>query len=598
MCGIFAYYGSKNNASQIVLDGLKRLDYRGYDSWGIATIQQQETSNKKQAIIIEKKTGQVPNTLHKSLYLTSSICIGHTRWATTGEVNDINAHPHFATDKSFALAQNGIVENYQELKASLIKKGYRFISQTDTEVITRLIEEKQKRTTDLKEAVMLAFEELEGRNTIILVSRDNQIIAARNGSPLVIGVNSNTHDLFLSSDTLSFASEADTMAIVDNGQLVHLNGSLKLYNIVKRKEVTYSLSPINFTNSKIDKAGYDHFMLKEIFEAPFVLQQLTKQNPQKYQTLAKVIRNAKNVYTIGSGGAGVAASQVAFYLRAIGKIKAVSLIGADAVEYENLFTKDDLIIAISQSGETADVLEVLEPAKKKGVTIASFVNMPGSMITRLSDFHFMSDSGPEVCVMSTKTFDAQIAFGYLLAKTIVGQEKEARKNLTQLAKTIHTYLYTAKTQQQLKKIAKLLTKKHDVFLLGKYQNFHIIREGMVKIVEAAYKHGHALPSGDLKHYVITLMEPGVAAIVVMSNDKTKKDVLNAIDEIRLRGAEVIAIAPENNNHFDHLLKVPDTGETSAIMNLIPLQLIAYYMAVFLGNNVDKPRNIAKSVTVK
>jgi glucosamine--fructose-6-phosphate aminotransferase (isomerizing) len=311
-----------------------------------------------------------------------------------------------------------------------------------------------------------------------------------------------------------------------------------------------------------------------------------------------VIKKTKNVYTIGSGGAGVAASQVAFYLRNIGKVKAISLIGADAVEFGDLFTKDDLIIAISQSGETADVLEVLELAKKKGVKIASFVNMPGSMITRMSDYKFMSESGPEICVMSTKTFDTQVSFGYLLAKTIIGEGDDARGKLNALAISIYTYLKNDKNHKNLKKIAKILTTKHDVFLLAKYQNFHIIREGMVKIIEASYKHGHALPSGDLKHYVITLMEPGVAVIAVTSNDKTKTDVMNAVDEVRLRGAEVFGISPEPHKNFDYYIPVPDTGETSAMMNLIPLQLIGYYMAVELGNNIDKPRNIAKSVTVK
>ena len=598
MCGIFGYVGKQRNASEIVLNGLKRLDYRGYDSWGIAAIVENGKLHKE--ILLEKKAGKISD-VNKNFQLarfSSHFAIGHTRWATTGKVSDVNAHPHYATDKSFALAQNGIVENYQELKEKLLEKGYTFISETDTEVIVRLIEDKRKIAKNIQEAVSLAFKELAGRNTIILVTKDEEVIAARNGSPLVLGINLKNNDIFFSSDTLSFAAEAIKMLVIDNGQMVHFDGQLKLYDIATGKEVAQHLEEIGFTTSKVDKEGYPHFMLKEINEAPFVLQQLIKQPPQNYTQLAQVIKKVKNVYTIGSGGAGVAAAQVAFYLRQIGKIKAVSLIGADASEYEDLFTKDDVIIAISQSGETADVLEVLEPAKKKGVKIASFVNMPGSMITRLSDYPFMSESGPEICVMSTKTFDAQVAFGYLLAKTIAGQADDARKQLKQLAVAIDVYLKNEKNHTLLKTIAQQLSQKHDVFLLGKYQNFHIIREGMVKIIEASYKHGHALPSGDLKHYVITLMEPGVSVIAVTSNDKTKSDVINAVDEVRLRGAEVIGIAPFAYKNFDQYIPVPDTGETSALMHLIPLQLIAYYMAITLGNNVDKPRNIAKSVTVK
>lgn len=591
MCGIFAYVGKKTNAGEIVVEGLKRLDYRGYDSWGVAVCSDGE-------VTVEKNIGKISD-VHDLPLPKSTHAIAHTRWATTGSVTQKNAHPHFSTDHSFALAQNGIVENYQALKQNLIQKGYRFVSETDTEVIVRLIEEELKQTKDLRKAVSKAFAQLTGRNTIILLTNDDQIIACRNGSPLVIGFNPQTNDYFVSSDTLSFAPMASKMIVVENGQMLHLNGGLKLYDSQTGEEVSYTLEDIGFTSSSVDKEGYDHFMLKEINEAPFVINQLIKQDKNTYEALAKAISHATHVYTIGSGGAGVAAAQVAFYLRSTGKVPAVSLIGADAVEYQDLFQKGDLILAISQSGETADVLEVLEEAKKKDVTIASFVNMPGSMITRMSsDYAFMSESGPEICVMSTKTFDAQVAFGYLLAKTIVNEGDDARKQLKKLAVTIDEFLRDTNNHEALQAIAKSLATKHDVFLLAKYQNFHIAREGMIKIVEAAYKHGHALPSGDLKHYVITLMEPGVSVIALFSNDKTVSDVMNAVDEVSLRGAEVIGIGPTSHEKFVKHISVPDMGELGALINLIPLQLLAYYMAVALGNNVDKPRNIAKSVTVK
>jgi glutamine---fructose-6-phosphate transaminase (isomerizing) len=590
MCGIFCYVGLQKNAGEIVTAGLKRLDYRGYDSWGIAVLADGKIST-------EKKVGKISEVTALNLP-ASTMAIAHTRWATTGKVTDANAHPHFSTDRSFTLAQNGIVENYIELKKDLIKKDYSFVSETDTEVIVRLIEEKQKVETDLKKAVSRAFLELKGRNTIVLLTQDGRIIAARNGSPLVIGLNPETKEIFLSSDTLSFAEQATKMIVIDNGQMVEVGKELEIFDILSGKKINYVATDIGFTATKVDKEGFEHFMLKEIHEAPFVLHQLIKQDFARYEKLAQVIKKAQNIYTIGSGGAGVAAAQVAFYLRSIGKIKAISLIGADAMEYAEIFTKHDLIIAISQSGETADVLEVLEIAKQKKMKIASFVNMPGSMITRMSDYPFMSESGPEMCVMSTKTFDAQIAFGYLLAKTIVGESVDAKRRLKSLAVTIDTYLKDSANTKKVKRIAEMLAKKKDVFLLAKSQNFQIIREGMVKIIEAAYIHGHALPAGDLKHYVITLMEPGVSILAVISNDNAKSDMMSAINEVRLRGAEVIAISPEKSENFDHYLSVPDLEEISAIMNVIPLQLLAYFMAVKLGNNIDKPRNIAKSVTVK
>lgn len=588
MCGIFGYIGSKN-AAEMVVSGLKSLEYRGYDSWGVAVA-------FKGDLVTQKKVGKIQdvNTLTLPVSTTG---IGHTRWATTGAVTKTNAHPHDSTDGSFTLAQNGIVENYELLKSKLIKKGYKFISETDTEVIVRLIEEKLKIEKDLTLAVSLAFKELTGRNTIILLTREGEIVAVRNGSPLVLGFTDD--EVFLSSDALSFAPFTKKILVVENGQMVVVKAdNVELKDILTNKKINYKTEIVQISSDAVEKDGYEHYMLKEINEAPVVLRSLISQDKELYSELAHEIKKARNVYTIGSGGAGVAASQVAFFLRSIGKIPAVSLIGADAEEYKDLFSSKDLIIVISQSGETADVLEVIEPAKKKGVKIASFVNMPGSMITRMSDYKFMSESGPEVCVMSTKTFVSQVAWGYLIAKTVAGELKEGTEELNKLEQEIEQYLFNPQNTKDIKKMASLLSKKKDIYLLGKQQNYHIMREGMVKIIEAAYIHGHALPSGDLKHYVITLMEEGVPVIAALSEDDVKNDVLNAISQVRARGAVVYGIAPEQNPNFDHYLPVPDTGETSSIMNLIPLQLLAYYMAVTLGNNVDRPRNIAKSVTVK
>ncbi|MDD5415956.1 MAG: glutamine--fructose-6-phosphate transaminase (isomerizing) [Candidatus Daviesbacteria bacterium] len=594
MCGIFGYIGSKN-ASEVILEGLKRLEYRGYDSWGIAVVADQ--------IKIDKKVGAIGD-LNQLINLPrSNAGIGHTRWATHGGVNVTNAHPHFSSDKSFVLAQNGIVENYQKLKSALQKKGYKFQTETDTEVIVRLIEDKLKTAShltsgkvDLKEAVRLAFLELEGRNTIILVTKAGRIIACRNGSPLVVGVNG--EEIFFSSDTLSFAPYVNRILVVENGQMITWNGKLQLRDIKSNKDLPYHLEKIDFKNSKVDKEGYDHFMLKEIHESPYVVSQVLNQDFKLYEDFIKTLKEAKNVYTIGSGTAGIAASEVAFYLRVFAQVNARSVIGADMYDYYDLLTKDDLIIAPSQSGETADVLEVLEIAKKKGVKIASYVNMPGSTMARISDHPYSAHAGPEICVMSTKVFTSQIAWGYLIAKVASGKSKEGRVNLKKLVEEMDKYLNTNANHETIKNLAKILAKHKDIFLLGKYQNFNIISEGMVKIIEGSYIHAHGIPAGDLKHYAITLMEKGVPVIAVVSEDLARDDVINAVNQVKARGATVIGISPAACAVFDHYIPVPDTGETSAIMNIIPLQLLAYYMAVELGHNVDKPRNIAKSVTVK
>ena len=590
MCGIYGYIGSKN-AHDVITDGLKRLDYRGYDSWGVAVMHAKD-------IEVTKDVGVV-RSIAESDAKHSHIGIGHTRWATHGAVTVINAHPHFSTDQSFTLAQNGIVENFNELKQELTQKGYKFESQTDTEVIVRLVEEESKSTPDLHLAIIKAFNKLQGRNTIIVLTYNGEIIAARNGSPLVIGRNSKTCEKFVSSDTLSFAPYVDEILVLENMQIVYMTENvIQAHDMAKNADFEPKFEKLQLKNSVVDKAGYEHFMLKEIHETPQSIEAILHSNTEKYQSLTDLLKSAKTIYTMGSGSAGVAAAQIAFYLRQNAKLNAISLIGAEAQEYIPLFSKEDVIVAPSQSGETADVLEVLEVAKKQGTHIVSYVNMPGSMMTRMSSIGFLAEAGPEVCVMSTKVFTSQIAWGYYISKFITGKKDEGERELIKLIKTMNEYLNVEQNHHVLKELAQTLKDKHDIFLLGKYQNFAVMHEGMIKLIEGTYKHAHALPAGDLKHYAITLMEPGVPVIAVYADDITNSDIENSISQVKARGATVIGIGPIRHENLSYYLAVPNTGETQAIMNIIPLQLLAYYLAKDLGNNIDKPRNIAKSVTVK
>lgn len=590
MCGIFGYVGEKRDAAEAVMEGLRRLDYRGYDSWGVAVLDGNEIKTEKQVGIVVKERPTLPE---------ASVGIGHTRWATHGKVSVPNAHPHYATDRSFVLAHNGIVENASALKAQLKKDGYEFHSETDTEAIVRLVEKKQKSTKSLEEAVRRAFKELKGRNTIIVLANDGDVIAARNGSPLVLGISKNERELYFSSDVFSFAPHVEQVLVLNNGEMtVCREKKFDVFTIATGKKVKAAWEENKLQDVSVDKGQHAHFMEKEIMEAPYVIRQVVAEEDAKYKKLAAAIKKAKQVYCIGSGTAGAAAAQTAFYLREFAHVNARELIGAEAHEYLPLIGKGDLLIAPSQSGETADVLEVLEHAKKKGAQIASQVNMPGSMMTRMSDFPFLANAGPEICVMSTKIFVSQIAWGYLVAKAVQGKLPEGKKNLVTAARAIEKMLADENYALKIDELAAMLAQKEHIFLLGKGQNLQIIKEGMVKMIEGSYRHAHAIPAGDLKHYAITLMEPGVPVVVALSNDAVKADVLNAVHEVSARGAEVIGIAPENDASFVAHLPVPDTKETSAIVNVIPLQLLAYKMAVALGNNVDKPRNIAKSVTVK
>lgn len=589
MCGVYGYMGRKD-ATKVVFNGLKRLDYRGYDSWGIGV-------KYRSGLKCDKHAGKISDA--KAKLPKSSIAIGHTRWATHGAVNDINAHPHFASDKSFMLAHNGIVENYQQLKSQLLKKRYSFKTETDTEVIVRLIEEENKQANNLVAAARQAFRQLTGRNTIIILTKKGRIIAVRNGSPLVVGADNDLKEIYLSSDTLSFAPWVEKVLVLNNGQMIACQpGKIELQAVVNGRRSAFSWEKNRIKDIRAGKQGHRHYMIKEISEAPLVISQITRQEFKNYSQLAEAIKKSRQVYTIGSGTAGAAAAQIAFYLRRFAKIPALSLIGAESREYYDLFKKGDLIIAPSQSGETADVLEVLEIAQDKGVKIASYVNMLGSMMTRMSDYKFMAQAGPEICVMSTKIFVSQMAWGYLVAKTAAGKYSQGVKNLNQLSLVMRRYLNDRKVINSIKRLAKKLARAKDIYLLSRAQNLQIIKEGMIKIIEGSYIHAHAVPAGDLKHYAITLIEKGVPVIAVLANDFVKDDVINAVNEVKARGAEVIAISPDKYEKFDYYIKVPDTQETSAIINIIPLQLLAYYMAVERGNNVDKPRNIAKSVTVK
>jgi len=579
MCGIFGYIGFQK-ATPLLVNGLRKLEYRGYDSAGICLLE----PNKLKTIKAKGRVGELARKVDNEI-LPATIGISHTRWATHGEPSERNAHPHLDCQEKIAVVHNGIIENYQALKKLLEKEGHCFLSDTDTEVVSHLIE-KFCLNNNFEEAVLKTLALLEGAwGLAILKAGENKIIAAKKGSPLILGIGNN--EMFLASDASAILEHTKKVVYFNDGEMVVIDQKGFLTKMANGDIVKKEIQELKWDVGQIEKAGFKHFMLKEIYEQPQVIQQVIQQNKKGLMSLANQITKSKNVFCIGSGTAGAAASQIAYYLRVFGKINAIGLIGAECSEYLNLLNKNDLIIVPSQSGETADVLEIIEKAKKKGVKIASYVNMPGSLMTKMSNFAFMSNAGPEICVMSTKVFVSQICFGYLLSKLIQKKYQEGVNNLKKLAVAAEDVLKNKKRINQIKKLAqKLIFSKH-VFLLGKGQNLQIIKEGMIKIIEGSYLHAHAIPAGDLKHYAITLMETGVPVIVVTSEDNVKDDVINAVNEVQARGAEIIFL-PE----------LPNLKEVSAILNIIPLQLLAYYMADYLGNNVDKPRNIAKSVTVK
>lgn len=588
MCGVFAYIGSSNNASDIVFDGLKMLEYRGYDSWGIASI----TEDK---ILIKKAVGKLQV---KPKLFNSTIAIGHNRWATHGEVSEVNAHPHTSTDKLFTIVQNGIVENYLELKKELIENGYKFNTQTDTEVIVKLIEKELNYTDSLHEAIRNTYKKIKGRNTVIVLSSSGDLYAVKNGSPLIIGF-SKENEIYIASDTNSLVNKVRDIVALDNMQMfAYVKNEQAIFDVVTGIKLEVKKDKLKLSKENASLGKFKYYMEKEIYDTPSALTKIAKLDDIAITQLAKKINEAKTVYIIGSGTTGIAAAQMAYYLRKITKINAISLIGADCKEYWEMLSSKDLIIALSQSGETADVTEVLEIAKEKKVTIASLVNMQGSMISRMSDIKFMNDAGPEICVMSTKVFTTQIAWGYLIAMATVSKLSEGKQDILSCANIFSEQLKDKYWIENIKKTASKLASSKDIIIFGKGELFNIAKEGMVKIIEGASIHAHAIPAGDLKHYAITLIEPGFTVIGLVSEDSTKEDLISALSQVKARGANITGLALENSELFDNYIKLPDSGKLLSLVAILPLQLLAYYITLYLGHDVDKPRNIAKCVTVK
>lgn len=595
MCGIFAYFGTKE-ADSIVRQGLQNLEYRGYDSWGIAV-----TDGSQVGMV--KAIGEVPKKLSDKQKIKGQIGLGHTRWATNGGVTQVNAHPHLAKSGEFAVVHNGIVENADELKSGLIKRGWRFQSETDTEVIVYLLEEALQKQQNLVLAVKAVSALLQGRNTFGILTKSGELLAMKKGSPLVVGRSKTLDEYFLSSDTASLVGLADQFLVLDDRQLV----------VVRKNGV--ELPQLGLTNGKgetiqaqWEKLALDdqsskltekHYMIQEILETPSVMKTLARQSKAKYQLVARLIKQAKKVFVIGSGSTGLAAASIASHLRESGEIEAIALVGAEASSYLPFVDKHTVIISPSQSGETADVLEVLITAKRQGAKLITFVNMPGSSMARLADVSCMTEAGPERCVMSTKVFSAQITWGYLIGQAVAGRLLEGQKNVLVAAQLLIETLANKNFQNTIRKLVKSLLTIKDIYLLGTGELLPIAQEGMVKLIEGSYKHAHALPAGDLKHYAITLMEEGVPVILLDPGDSDERQaILTAAHEVGARGARTIGIGPSPTDVFSEYLQTPNFGELQAVGSVVVLQLLSYHLTVMLGLPVDKPRNIAKSVTVK
>lgn len=590
MCGIFAYCGKRKNATQLVIEGLKCLEYRGYDSWGVAYPADNE-------IEIYKRVGKIGDIkLKTDSFPAASLAIGHSRWATHGGVTQKNAHPHFSENREIVLVHNGIFENYLEVKKALIKKGHKFVSETDTEVIAHLIEVYNKKHS-LEDSVKKAVKDIEGRYAIVVIKKDeNKIIAARKGSPLIIGVGKNEY--FVASDIPAFLKYTNKVIYLDDNQICIVAGKkISFFDNQRNTEVKKRIIEIDWDVESAEKGEFPHFMIKEIMEQKDTLNRTVNQDPQIIEKVAAEIKKAFGTYFIGCGTAGKVAMLGEYLFSRISK-KHINFTFASEFPYHKEFlTKKTLLIAISQSGETADTLEAIEIAKAKGVKIVAIVNVETSTMARIADIVIPIKVGPEKAVASTKATTAQIAILTLLAYACDGGIKEGKQLLINAASQINDML-NPRYEDHIMKLAQKIQNVESMYIIGRGMNYPIALESAIKLQEVSYIHAEGFAGGELKHGPIALISKNTPVIAIVANDDTKKEILSNSMEVKARGGYIIGISPEKHDVFDYWIRVPDTGNASPIVNIIPIQILAYQLAVLRKNDPDKPRNLAKSVTVK
>ncbi len=611
MCGIVGYTGPRE-AYPLIIKGLKRLEYRGYDSTGVALHNGTLHVHKKKGKVAELEESVVGKNLH------SHIGIGHTRWATHGEPNDKNAHPHQSASGKLAMIHNGIIENYAQLKNELLKKGYTFKSDTDTEVLLNFIEEiKINNECSLEEAVRIALKRVVGAYVILLLDEDmpDTIIAARKGSPLVIGVGKGEH--FLGSDASPMLEYTKEVVYVNDYELAIIRPDELILKNLGNEKLTPYVQKLDLELASIEKSGYDHFMLKEIFEQPQTIYDclrgrldaeagtITMSGIQQY---AEQIIKANRIIIIACGTSWHAGLIAEYIIEEVCRTN-VEVEYASEFRYRNpVINKGDVIIAVSQSGETADTLVAIETAKAKGAIIIGVVNVVGSSIARASHGGAYTHAGPEIGVASTKAFTAQLAVLTMIALKIgyikgsISQERYS-KLLRELNEIPEKVAWILKDVSAIKRIAEKYKDATDFLYLGRGYNFPVALEGALKLKEISYIHAEGYPAAEMKHGPIALVDEKLPVVFVATKDTYHEKVVSNMQEIKARKGRVISIITEGDelstSLSEDVMIVPEADEIVApMLSVIPLQLLAYYIGVAKELDVDKPRNLAKSVTVE
>ncbi len=611
MCGIVAYVGHRQ-ASDVILKGLKRLEYRGYDSAGIALLNKSLTVYKKKG-----KVSDLENFI-KGENLTSHIGMGHTRWATHGEPNDENAHPHYSATKNLAIIHNGIIENYSSLKQELLRKGHKFFSETDTEVFIHFIEDiKENVGCSLDEAVRLALTKVVGAYAIVVMSFDEPdlLIAARKGSPLVIGVGKG--EFFMASDATPIIEYTNEVVYLNDQELAIINkGKLTIKNTANLPLTPY-IQTIDLELEAIEKGGYEHFMIKEIFEQPRSIMdcmrgrmdsasgRLTLGGLREY--INKLV-NADRILIVACGTSWHAGLVAEYFFEEFCRVP-VEVEYASEFRYRNpVIREGDVVIAISQSGETADTLAAIELAKSKGAIIFGVCNVVGSSIPRTTHAGAYTHAGPEIGVASTKAFTAQLTVLYMIALIVAQRkgtitEQKYHEMLVEMENIPSKVEKALKLNTQIQIIAEEFKDARNFIYLGRGYNFPVALEGALKLKEISYIHAEGYPAAEMKHGPIALIDQEMPVVVIATKDSSYEKVVSNIQEVKARKGRVISIVTEGDTLIpkmsDYVIEVPATVDPlMPLISVIPLQLLSYHIAVMRGCNVDQPRNLAKSVTVE
>ena len=614
MCGIVGYIGNKQ-AHPILIKGLKRLEYRGYDSSGVALI----TNNSQ--IKVFKKQGKVVEmeNLVSAVEPKSTLGVGHTRWATHGTPNDINSHPHYSNSKRIAIIHNGIIENYSAIKEGLLKRGYTFESETDTEVLANLIEDVLVHTkVSLAESVRIALNQVVGAYAIAVIEEGNndQIVVAKKGSPIVIGIGDGEY--YIASDATPFIEYTSQAVYLEEEEvaLISLEKGLEIRTIANKLIRPY-IQELALEIESIEKAGYDHFMLKEVNEQPKSIfdtlrgRLLVNKNTISIDGLnqyEKKFLNADRIIIVACGTSWHAGLVAEYLIEDLARIP-VEVEYASEFRYRNpIISERDIVIAVSQSGETADTLSAIQLAKAKGAIIFGVCNVVGSSIAREAHVGAYTHAGPEIGVASTKAFTAQVTLLALIAMSLAEKKgaiskKLFRKLIRELDTIPKKVKHTLKLDEQSKQIASVYKDVPNCLFMGRGINFPVALEGALKLKEISYIHAEGYPAAEMKHGPIALIDADMPTVVVAIKTDQYEKVVSNIQEIKAREGKIIAIVNEGDKVVrkiaDHVIEIPEVDERlSPLLTTIPLQLISYYIAVMRGCHVDQPRNLAKSVTVE